>query len=146
VTNPEHDRFSLRVVKNFHGKTQFGQGIRHQSIQKWAEAVAPRRLESVEDCVRVVELLATDLSDLCEGAVIPIDDGFVRGWLVSTASKRKATLQRAAKDGLIVSFALRYRDGNTTETQGQVSPDFPRQFAVRSGDLCPFLSPIRFCR
>ena len=36
-----------------------------------AEQVALRRLGSVEDCARVVEFLATDLSDYVSGAVIP---------------------------------------------------------------------------
>jgi 3-oxoacyl-[acyl-carrier protein] reductase len=39
-----------------------------------------RRLGTVEDCAKVVELfLATDLSDYVTGAVIPIDGGLVRG-------------------------------------------------------------------
>jgi 3-oxoacyl-[acyl-carrier protein] reductase len=44
-----------------------------------AELVALRRLGTVEDCAKVVELLATDLSDYVAGAVIPIDGGLVRG-------------------------------------------------------------------
>ena len=44
-----------------------------------AERVALRRLGSVEDCAKVVEFLATDLSDYVTGAVIPIDGGMVRG-------------------------------------------------------------------
>ena len=71
--------------------------------------------------------------------------GLCGGGLCQRLRNGRRRSNGAAKDGLIVSFALRYRDGNTTETQGRVSPDFPRQFAVRSGDLCPFLSPIRFC-
>jgi 3-oxoacyl-[acyl-carrier protein] reductase len=43
------------------------------------EKVALRRLGTVEDCARVVEFLATDLSDYVTGAVIPIDGGLVRG-------------------------------------------------------------------
>jgi 3-oxoacyl-[acyl-carrier protein] reductase len=41
--------------------------------------VALRRLGTVEDCAKVVEFLATDLSDYVTGAVIPIDGGLVRG-------------------------------------------------------------------
>jgi 3-oxoacyl-[acyl-carrier protein] reductase len=41
--------------------------------------VALRRLGTVEDCAKVVEFLATDLSDYVIGAVIPIDGGLVRG-------------------------------------------------------------------
>jgi 3-oxoacyl-[acyl-carrier protein] reductase len=44
-----------------------------------AERVALRRLGTVEDCAKVVEFLATDLSDYVTGAVIPIDGGMVRG-------------------------------------------------------------------
>jgi 3-oxoacyl-[acyl-carrier protein] reductase len=43
-----------------------------------AEQVALRRLGTVEDCAKVVEFLATDLSDYVSGAVIPIDGGLVR--------------------------------------------------------------------
>jgi 3-oxoacyl-[acyl-carrier protein] reductase len=34
---------------------------------------------TVEDCAKVVEFLAIDLSDYVTGAVIPIDGGLVRG-------------------------------------------------------------------
>ncbi|HTV88317.1 MAG TPA: SDR family oxidoreductase [Stellaceae bacterium] len=44
-----------------------------------AELVALRRLGTVEDCARVVEFLATDLSDYVTGTLIPIDGGLVRG-------------------------------------------------------------------
>jgi 3-oxoacyl-[acyl-carrier protein] reductase len=44
-----------------------------------AELVALRRLGTVEDCAKVVEFLATDLSDYVTGAVIPVDGGLVRG-------------------------------------------------------------------
>jgi len=43
------------------------------------EQVALRRLGTVEDCAKVVEFLATDLSDYVAGAVIPIDGGLLRG-------------------------------------------------------------------
>jgi len=43
-----------------------------------AEQIALRRLGTVEDCARVVEFLATDLSDYVTGAVIPIDGGLLR--------------------------------------------------------------------
>jgi 3-oxoacyl-[acyl-carrier protein] reductase len=42
------------------------------------EQIALRRLGTVEDCARVVEFLATDLSDYVTGAVIPIDGGILR--------------------------------------------------------------------
>ena len=40
---------------------------------------SPRRLGTVEDSAKVVEFLATDLSDDVTGAVIPIDGGLVSG-------------------------------------------------------------------
>jgi 3-oxoacyl-[acyl-carrier protein] reductase len=50
-----------------------------QSNRDRAELVALRRLGTVEDCAKVVEFLATDLSDYVTGTVIPIDGGLVRG-------------------------------------------------------------------
>lgn len=50
-----------------------------QGNQDRTELVALRRLGTVEDCAKVVEFLATDLSDYVTGAVIPIDGGLVRG-------------------------------------------------------------------
>ena len=47
-----------------------------QSNRDRAELVALRRLGTVEDCAKVVEFLATDLSDYVTGAVIPIDGGW----------------------------------------------------------------------
>jgi 3-oxoacyl-[acyl-carrier protein] reductase len=44
-----------------------------------AELVALDRLGTVEDFAKVVEFLATDLSDYVSGAVIPVDGGLVRG-------------------------------------------------------------------
>jgi 3-oxoacyl-[acyl-carrier protein] reductase len=37
------------------------------------------RLRTIEDCAKVVEFLATDLSDYVTEAVIAIDGGLVRG-------------------------------------------------------------------
>ncbi len=42
-----------------------------QSNRDRAELVALRRLGTVEDCAKVVEFLATDLSDYVTGAVLP---------------------------------------------------------------------------
>ncbi len=50
-----------------------------QGNQDRTELVALRRLGTVDDCAKVVEFLATDLSDYVTGAVIPIDGGLVRG-------------------------------------------------------------------
>jgi enoyl-ACP reductase-like protein len=49
-----------------------------QSNRDRAELVALRRLGTIEDCAKVVEFLATDLSDYVTG-VIPIDGGLRRG-------------------------------------------------------------------
>lgn len=43
-----------------------------------SERVALRRLGTVDDCAKVVEFLATDLSDYVSGVVIPIDGGLLR--------------------------------------------------------------------
>src|SRR5262249_24010314 len=50
-----------------------------QNNQDRSELVALRRLGTVEDCAKVVEFLATDLSDYVTGALIPIDGGLARG-------------------------------------------------------------------
>jgi 3-oxoacyl-[acyl-carrier protein] reductase len=50
-----------------------------QNNRDRSELVALRRLGTVEDCAKVVEFLATDLSDYVTGAIIPIDGGLVRG-------------------------------------------------------------------
>src|ERR1700752_560716 len=67
-----------------------------QSNRDRAELVALRRLGTVEDCAKVVEFLATDLSDYVTGAVIPIDGGLIRGALVAgnlfLALSRQSTL------------------------------------------------------
>jgi 3-oxoacyl-[acyl-carrier protein] reductase len=43
-----------------------------------ADKVPMRRLGSVDDCARVVEFLATDLSDYVTGQIIPVDGGLAR--------------------------------------------------------------------
>lgn len=50
-----------------------------QGNQDRSDLVALRRLGTVEDCARVIEFLATDLSDYVTGTVIPVDGGLVRG-------------------------------------------------------------------
>jgi 3-oxoacyl-[acyl-carrier protein] reductase len=50
-----------------------------QGNRDQAELVVLRRLGTVEDCAKVVEFLAIDLSDYVTGSVIPIDGGLVRG-------------------------------------------------------------------
>jgi Enoyl-(Acyl carrier protein) reductase len=58
-----------------HGDGHYGQ----QSNRDRAELIALRRLGTVEDCAKVVEFLATELSDYVTGAGIPIDGGYLRG-------------------------------------------------------------------
>jgi NAD(P)-dependent dehydrogenase (short-subunit alcohol dehydrogenase family) len=41
--------------------------------------IALRRLGTIEDCAKIVEILATDPSDYVTGAVIPIDGGLADG-------------------------------------------------------------------
>ena len=50
-----------------------------QGNRDLAGLVALRRLGTVDDCAKVVEFLATDLSDCVTGAVIPIGDGLYEG-------------------------------------------------------------------
>jgi 3-oxoacyl-[acyl-carrier protein] reductase len=59
-----------------HADGPSGQQSGHRDRAEW---VALRRLGTVEDCAKVVEFLATDLSDYVTGAVIPTDGGLVRG-------------------------------------------------------------------
>jgi hypothetical protein len=57
--------------------------------------VALRRLEPVEDCAKVVEFLATDLSDYATGAVIPIDGGLVEVDLGSPEGISKISIAKS---------------------------------------------------
>jgi 3-oxoacyl-[acyl-carrier protein] reductase len=43
-----------------------------------ADDIALRRYGTPEDCAKVIEFLATDLSDYVTGALIPIDGGWNR--------------------------------------------------------------------
>ena len=56
-----------------------------QSNRDRAELAALRPLGRFEDCAKVVEFLATDLSDYVTGAVIPIDGGLVCDRAVSAS-------------------------------------------------------------
>jgi 3-oxoacyl-[acyl-carrier protein] reductase len=93
-----------------------------QSNRDRAELVALRRLGTLEDCGKVVEFLATDLSDYVTGAVIP------DRWRISAEDslyKRASKTEGGAPDmrgsrpsrsrsGL--SARPRYRGRNTTGT------------------------------
>jgi len=48
-----------------------------ESVAKYTALIALRRMGTTEDCARVVEFLATDLSDYVTGQVIPICGGMV---------------------------------------------------------------------
>jgi 3-oxoacyl-[acyl-carrier protein] reductase len=50
-----------------------------EQARRVCETIALRRVGAVEDCARVVEFLATDLSDYVTGAVIPCDGGMRAG-------------------------------------------------------------------
>ena len=53
-------------------------GILYTTNRDRTEQIALRRLGTVDDCAKVVEFLATDLSDYVSGVVIPIDGGLLR--------------------------------------------------------------------
>src|SRR3984893_15780053 len=74
-----------------------------QSNRERAELVALRRLGTVEDCAKVVEFLATDLSDYVIGVVIPIDGGLVRG--TGPPPKAAAALQHTNRGIAAMTFA-----------------------------------------
>jgi hypothetical protein len=76
-------------------KADYGDGYSRQRSEQSgpsrAELVALRRLGTVEDCAKVVEFLATNLS--VTGAVIPIDGGLVRdNWLRGHCSLLESAL------------------------------------------------------
>jgi 3-oxoacyl-[acyl-carrier protein] reductase len=52
--------------------------FRARGVEHLESTIALRRLGTPEDCARVIEFLATDLSDYVTGAVVPIDGGSVR--------------------------------------------------------------------
>jgi NAD(P)-dependent dehydrogenase (short-subunit alcohol dehydrogenase family) len=69
---PTHGAAECRAV---------GRGVERferAGIDEIVSRVALRRLGTLEDCARVVEFLATDLSDYVAGAVVPIDGGSTR--------------------------------------------------------------------
>jgi len=71
----------FRHESRLFNKPRVGLSVRGhgESNRDRAELAAVQRLGSVEDCPKVVEFPATDLSDYVTGAVIPIDGGLVRG-------------------------------------------------------------------
>jgi 3-oxoacyl-[acyl-carrier protein] reductase len=66
------------IAPGYIGTGRLMVGFEAIGVEKVAGQTALRRLGTVEDCARVVEFLATDLSDYVTGAVIPIDGGSVR--------------------------------------------------------------------
>ena len=50
--------------------------LKHEEhVKALVETIALRRLGTVEDCAKVMDFLATDLSDYVTGALIPVDGG-----------------------------------------------------------------------
>jgi 3-oxoacyl-[acyl-carrier protein] reductase len=66
------------IAPGYIGTGRLMERFEKMGVDKLVARVALRRLGTVEDCVKVVEFLATDLSDYVTGAVIPIDGGTTR--------------------------------------------------------------------
>lgn len=66
------------IAPGYIGTGRLMERFEREGLEKFTSRVALRRLGTVEDCVNVVEFLATDLSDYVTGAVIPIDGGSTR--------------------------------------------------------------------
>lgn len=66
------------IAPGYIGTGRLMERFEQMGLDEIVSRVALRRLGTVEDCARVVEFLATDLSDYVTGAVIPIDGGSTR--------------------------------------------------------------------
>jgi 3-oxoacyl-[acyl-carrier protein] reductase len=66
------------IAPGYIGTGRLMERFERVGLDEIASRVALRRLGTVEDCARVVEFLATDLSDYVTGAVVPIDGGSTR--------------------------------------------------------------------
>jgi 3-oxoacyl-[acyl-carrier protein] reductase len=66
------------IAPGYIGTGRLMQRFHKIGIDEIESRIALRRLGTVEDCAKVVEFLATDLSDYVTGAVIPIDGGSTR--------------------------------------------------------------------
>ena len=66
------------ISLNAQEKLEIARQLERLGVAEIESRVALRRLGTVEDCAKVVEFLATDLSDYVSGAVVPIDGGSTR--------------------------------------------------------------------
>lgn len=66
------------IAPGYIGTGRLMERFERVGLDEIASRTALRRLGTVEDCARVVEFLATDLSDYVTGAVVPIDGGSTR--------------------------------------------------------------------
>src|SRR5262245_57399744 len=66
------------IAPGYIGTGRLMERFRQVGIDEIESRIALRRLGTVEDCAKVVEFLATDLSDYVTGAVVPIDGGSTR--------------------------------------------------------------------
>src|SRR4051794_8621726 len=67
------------IAPGYIGTGRLMEGFEKIGVEKIERLTALRRIGTVEDCARVVEFLATDLSDYVTGAVITIDGGSTTG-------------------------------------------------------------------
>jgi NAD(P)-dependent dehydrogenase (short-subunit alcohol dehydrogenase family) len=65
------------VVVTSRAMVQFGRGVDPEKTKQQEARIPLRRLGVPEDCARVVEFLATDLSDYVTGQIIPVCGGMV---------------------------------------------------------------------
>jgi 3-oxoacyl-[acyl-carrier protein] reductase len=66
------------IAPGYIGTGRLMERFERMGVETIESRIALRRLGTAEDCARVVEFLATDLSDYVTGAVIPIDGGSTR--------------------------------------------------------------------
>jgi 3-oxoacyl-[acyl-carrier protein] reductase len=66
------------IAPGYIGTGRLMERFERMGVDAITSRIALRRLGTVEDCARVVEFLATDLSNYVTGAVIPIDGGSTR--------------------------------------------------------------------
>jgi hypothetical protein len=94
-----------------------------QSNRDRADLVALRRLGTVEDCAKVVEFLATDLSDYVTGAVIPIDGGLVRWISHGIETRERVGIISIASGGILCcQFGSRDRAPSSFRTGRYARP------------------------
>jgi 3-oxoacyl-[acyl-carrier protein] reductase len=66
------------IAPGYIGTGRLMERFQKVGIDEIESRIALRRLGTVEDCAKVVEFLASDLSDYVTGAVVPIDGGSTR--------------------------------------------------------------------